>query len=220
MSRSDEIGDALDVIAHKFGTSIHAGAEVHGRLIDYGGDLEVEVMLRVKRRVSLSQNTRYRERAMALLATEGWHDRCPHWVKARGPFRKERQCSGKVTTVIVRNGYGDMVGPIRPGEYRHQVPTERFEFVCSHHADVNAPDVLAIVRLDQAALRALRAKRQREADERAARERARERELEAEVRTLSDVDLARRLAEFVSTHAWDSEDICLREQRRRKQGAA
>ncbi len=220
MKPGAKVDAALGTIACAFGKTIQPG-EVTGTLIDDSGELEVEVILRVKRRVSMSESARLRARAMTLLAAEPWRDRCPATVKNRGPWAisKSKPCGNKVAVVVVCNGYDDMCGPLRPGEYRRQVPTERYHFTCAHHADSFA-DVLAVVRLEQHALRTLRSKRQAESDARAAAERTKERDLEAEVRTLSDGDLARRLAEFMAAHAWGSEDVCLREQRRRERERA
>lgn len=215
-----KIDAALATIAAAFSRKIQPG-EITGTLVDQAGELEVEVTLVVKRRVSPANADRIRARAMVLLAAEPWRDRCPATVKNRGPWAisKHKGCSNKVSAVVVCSGYEDMVGPLRPGEHRRMLPSERLHFVCSHHSDASGPDVLAVVRLEASALRSLRAKRQREADERAARERMKERNLEAELRELSDDDLARRLAEFIASHEWGSEDACLREQRRRKQEA-
>lgn len=215
-----KIDAALEVIAAAFNRSIQPG-EITGTLVDQGGDLEVEVTLRVKRRVTMGQGARIRARAMAMLAIEPWRDRCPKTVKNRGPFAisKHKGCSNKVAAVIVCRGYEDEVGPLRPGEHRRMLPSERLHFVCSHHAEASGPDVIAVVTLEKTHLRTLRAKRQRESDEHAARERQKERELEAELRTLSDEDLRRRLGEFVASHRWGAEDACDRELRRRAQSA-
>jgi hypothetical protein len=218
MARSAKIDVALETIASALHGKIQPG-EITGTLLDDAGELRVEVTLRVTRHVSSAETARIRARAMTMLAAESWLDSCPATVKNRGPWAvsKNKGCDSKVTTVIVRSGYTDECGPLRPGDYRRQVLTERYYFACSHHGEAAGADVLAVVALDPSALKALRAKRQRESDERAARERAKERELEAEVRTLSDGDLSRRLSEFVAAHAWGAEDICLRERRRREQ---
>jgi hypothetical protein len=176
--RKQGIDEALEVIAGALRGSITAGSEVRGTLIEHGGELEVEVTLRVTRRVDPANATDYRARALKLLAQEPWRDHCPNRVKDRGPWSvtKNKSCSNKVTTVIVRDGYADEVGPLKEGAtYRRQLPAIAYHFACSHHADELDRNVIAVVRLEKGHLRTLRAKRQRENEERWALEREAER---------------------------------------------
>ena len=213
---------ALDVIVAELRGSMRAGAEFSGTL-DANDGLEVEVTVRVRRSVSTSAASRYRKHAMALFEAHSWNDRCPAIVKNRGPWAvsKTTGCSGRVTTVIVRRGYDDEVGPMRPDERRRLVPGERYHFVCNHHADVAGdPDVLAVVKLEQSALRTLRAKRERESEERRARDREAERKLEAEVATLSEAELRARLEAAKAAGMWGAEDAIGCELRRRARSVA
>lgn len=219
MKPSAKIDAALVTLAGAFGKALQPG-EITGTLVDQDGEFEVEVVLRVRRRVSMTQTARLRARAMAVFQLERYYDHCPRSVANRSPWRtstsKTTCCSGKVSAAIVRRIREWEDGPLQPGEARRLVDGERFEFVCSRHADANEADVLAVVRLEQSHLRTIRSKRARQDDEARARERAKERALEAELPTLSDDVLAARLADAIAAHEWGVEDACLREQRRRR----
>lgn len=212
-----DVDRALDVIVQHLRGSLSAGKEFSGVVSPYGEDVDVEISIRVKPHVSLRQTARWRANAMALLAAEGWRDRCPHTVRSRGrSFSPTTSCSGKVTAAIVYRAHEWEEGPMRPDENRRFMPAERIHFACAHHEDVNDQDVLGVVRLEKNALRLIRVERERTEAERAARARAKERELEAEVKTYSDGDLRARFNEAVAAHQWGLEDICDREMRRRR----
>lgn len=216
-----EVDRALDVIAQHLRGSLSPGKEFSGVIAPYEGDVEVEITVRVRNRVSLTKTAKYREYAMLRWQLDRSHDHCWHSVKNRSPWSRggTTTCSGKVTSAVVHRTHSCFVeGPMRPGEHRGLIEGRFYEFVCSHHADQNGPDVIAVVKLDKTALDHQRRKRRAHDDERQARERAEERALEAEVRALDDGALAQRLAEFVAAHQWGREDICTREQKRRAGG--
>lgn len=223
MPRSSRVAAALDVIiAELRGSALSSDGTSEPLNSAPARDVELEITVRVKNRVERSDVARYRAQAMVLFAEHAWNDHCPESVRNRNPWTgsKTKSCSGKVTTVVVMRGYVDETGPVQEGKYRRQVLGERYRFVCNHHADVTGPDVLAVIRLDQVALKHLRTKRANESAERAARARAAERALEAEVTAMSDSQLQERLAAARKADEWGSEDICNREIRRRAKAVA
>lgn len=164
-----EINDAMDVISRAIGGRIEHGRTSKGTVAI--GDLDVTVTIVATRVVPRVDADEYRRRAMELLASEGWRDRCGRTVKNRSywSLTKTKECSAKVTSVMVRKRHDVQNGKL--------VEVDYFDFCCGHHEE-QSPDVIAIVRLPLHELKTMRELRQREIEERRARDYAAERELE------------------------------------------
>lgn len=142
------------------GLRIEPGAEQRLRFSD--GDLEVEISVLIRPKVTRSEVVSLRDEALAWLearSPQGWTQafrarRCACWLTTRSKFSgRERQCSGAVAYVVVSSAAA--------------LP---FHFVCARHKERHGVDpkyVKAVIELPPALLSPIlrRAKaKQRERD--------------------------------------------------------
>jgi hypothetical protein len=155
--KNKEAAAVLELAEH-FGITLAAGGgrTFEVELSELG--LEVEITMAVRRTVSHDQEIEHRDGALELLGGRdgAYRDRCACSAKNRAPFRlsKTKECSKPVTSVVV---------------YSHEPIA--YSFRCTHHREDQSghgarAGVLAVVTLPAHALKALRAQRKRDQDER------------------------------------------------------
>jgi hypothetical protein len=155
------------VVQHLGGKLVH-GANLTGEVRI--GELDAEITITLRRHLERDEVQRHRVAAMALLAKEGWRDRCACSVRNRSGWSPPGAMKNCSKPVVVASAHRAGWAPNAPGAAWSEI---YYTFRCAQHAD-ETREAIAVVTLPPHELRTLRERHKREAEERYARERREE----------------------------------------------
>jgi hypothetical protein len=166
--RVPDVEHALAQVVQHLGGKLAHGTNLTGEV--RVGEFDAKITITLCRHLDRDETQRHREAAMALLAKEGWRDRCACSVRDRSGWLRSGVMKGCSKPVMVALAHRAGWTPKEPGAAWSDV---YYTFRCAQHAD-DYKEAIAVVTLSPHELRALRERRKRETEERYARERLEE----------------------------------------------